>query len=331
MKRILITGGAGYIGSVLTGKLLSRGFEVVILDTFFYTDIGISAHLQHPLLRVVKGDIRDLAALQASVSGVDAVIHLAALANDPSAELDPELTRQINLDSYPVLLNEALAAGAQRFINLSSIGVYGINYSNGVTEDDPVNPLTEYARCKAASELLVQQYNSNNFTTVSLRCGTVCGWSPRMRLDLSTNTLAAYAICNKKLTVWGGDQRRPQIHLEDVTDFIINLLSLAPEKIGGRIFNAAGHNTTVREIAETIKDVMNGELELNDGPARSDERSYQVNSDRIEKELGFKLSRTIKDAVVSIMQAHKNGLWSDPDDALYHNIKRMKSMRTTAA
>ncbi|MGH9872614.1 MAG: NAD-dependent epimerase/dehydratase family protein [Pyrinomonadaceae bacterium] len=331
MKRILITGGAGYIGSVLTSKLLTLGFELVVLDAFFYTNVGISALLHHPLLRIVKGDIRDLAALKTSLTGVDCVIHLAALANDPSAELDLKLTRQINLDSYLPLLETAVSAGVQRFINLSSIGVYGINYSNGVTEDDPVNPLTEYARCKAMSEALVKQSNTREFTTVSLRCGTVCGWSPRMRLDLSTNTLAAYAICNKKLTVWGGDQQRPQIHLEDVTDFIIKLISVPAEKIGGRVFNAAGYNTTVRNIAETIKAVMNGELELISGPARSDERSYRVNSDRIANELGFKMTRTIKDAVVDIVRAHENGLWSDPDDALYHNIKRMRSMKVAAA
>jgi len=330
MKRILITGGAGYIGSVLTSKLLKLGFEIVVLDTFFYTDIGVRSLLDHPSLSVVKGDIRDRSALKASLNGVDCVIHLAALANDPSAELDPKLTRQINLDSYPALLDAAVSAGVERFINLSSIGVYGINYQKGVTEDDPVNPLTEYARCKALSEAIVKQHNSDRFTTVSLRCGTVCGWSPRMRLDLSTNTLAAYAICNKKLTVWGGDQERPQINLEDATDFIVNLLSVSSEKIGGRIFNAAGHNTTVREIAETIKEVMNGELELTSGPARNDERSYNVNSDRIAKELGFKMTRTIKDAVLDIVLAHERGLWSDPDEALYHNVKQMRSMRAAA-
>jgi len=329
MKRILITGGAGYIGSILTNKLLKLGFEVVVLDTFFYTDIGLSNLVNHPLLRVVKGDIRDPGALKTGLTGVNCIIHLAALANDPSAELDLTLTRQINLDSYPALLDEAVSAGVERFINLSSIAVYGINYKEGVTEDDSVNPLTEYARCKALSEAIVKQYNSKTLTTVSLRCGTVCGWSPRMRLDLSTNMLAAHAICNKKLTVWGGDQKRPQIHLDDVTDFIIKLLSVSAEKIGGRLFNAAGYNTTVREIAETIKEVMNGELELTSGPARNDERSYHVNSDRIVNELGFEMTKTIKDAVVEIVRAHENGLWIDPDDVLYHNVKRMSSLRVT--
>jgi nucleoside-diphosphate-sugar epimerase len=331
MKRILITGGAGYIGSILTSKLLKLGLEVIVLDTFFYTDIGLSTLRDHSLLRVVKGDIRDLSALKTSLRGVNCIIHLAALANDPSAELDPKLTRQINLDSYPALLDEAVAAGVERFINLSSIAVYGINYNDDVTEDDPVNPLTEYARCKALSEAIVKEYNTRKLTTVSLRCGTVCGWSPRMRFDLCTNMLSAYAISNKKLAVWGGDQKRPHIHLADVTDFIIKLVSVSGEKIAGRLFNAAGYNTTVQEIAEIIKDVMNGELELTTAPARNDERSYHVNSDRIVDELGFKMTKTIRDAVVEIVSAYENGLWIEPAAPLYHNVKRMSSMRVTAA
>ena len=330
MKRILITGGAGYIGSLLTGKLLKLGFEVVVFDAFFYTDIGISTLCDQPALGVIQGDIRDRAALQTSLANVDCVIHLAALANDPSAELNPTLTRQINLDSYPVLLDESLRAGVRRFINLSSIAVYGINYDNNVTEDEPLNPLTEYARCKAMSEAVVKQFNSDTFTTVSLRCGTVCGWSPRMRFDLCANTLAAYAISRKKLTVWGGGQKRPQIHLDDVTDFIVELMAVPAAKIGGRIFNAAGYNTTVQEIAETIKDVLGGDLELADGPARNDERTYQVSSERLAKELGFSMKKTIRDAVIEIMNAYRNGWWSNPDDSIYHNVQKMKAMESAA-
>ena len=331
MKRILITGGAGYIGSVLTAKLLQLGFEVVVLDTFLYTDVGIRTHLDRPSLRIVKGDIRDRPALTASLTGTDSVIHLAALANDPSAELDPKLTREINLDSYPMVLDEAVAAGARRFINISSIGVYGINYDNNVTEDASLNPLTEYARCKAKSEQIVKQYHSDKLTTVSLRCGTVCGWSPRMRFDLCTNTLAANAISTKQLTVWGGEQKRPQIHVEDVTDFIIQLLAVPAAQLGGRTFNAAGNNTSVQEIAETIKDVLGSDLELISGPARSDERTYHVSSARIARELGFSMKKTIRDAVVDIMNAYQTGLWTNPDDPIYHNIRRMKAMGSAAS
>lgn len=152
MKRILITGGAGYIGSVLTRKLLALDYQVTILDNFMITEAGLKDLWGHPRLRIIKADIRDVASLKESLAGVEFVIHLAAIANDPSAALDLQLTRQVNLESYPFLLDQAVEAGVKRFINLSSIGVYGINFSNNVTEEDPINPLTEYASCKAKAK-----------------------------------------------------------------------------------------------------------------------------------------------------------------------------------
>jgi nucleoside-diphosphate-sugar epimerase len=325
MKKILITGGAGYIGSVLTRKILTLGYEIVVFDACFYTDMGLRA-IRDPSLKIVRGDLRNTSLLRESLTDIDCVIHLAAIANDPSAELDVELTRQVNLESYCVLLAEAANAGVQRFINMSSISVYGINFNGQATEDDSLNPLTEYAACKAKSEAIVQQHNSNQFTTVSLRCGTVCGWSPRMRFDLCANTLAAYAIVNRNLVVWGGAQRRPQVHIDDITDLITRLLTVSSDKIGGRIFNAAGYNVTVSEVAEIIKEEMQGELEITSVPARSDERTYQVSSEKIIRELGFMMTRTVRDAVADIKKAYQDGFWRDPYDSLYHNVKRMKSM-----
>jgi nucleoside-diphosphate-sugar epimerase len=326
MKRILVTGGAGYIGSALTRKLLELGYEVVVLDALIFGPASLKQIENNPRLKLINADIRDSAALRSSLTGVDGVIHLAAIANDPSAALDPELTRQINLDVYPALLRESAAAGAGRFINMSSISVYGVNDDDNLTEDDPINPLTEYAVCKARSEMIVRDHHRNTFTTVSLRAGTVCGWSPRMRFDLCANTLAAYAVANKKLTVWGGDQKRPQIHIGDLTDFLVALLTLSADKIGGKTFNAAGQNISVGEVARTIHDVMGGQIELASGPPRADERSYHVSSEKLSRELGLKPKRNVKDAVVEIIDAHKQALWSDPDDSLYHNVKRMVSM-----
>jgi len=331
MKRILVTGGAGYIGSVLTRKLLKLGYEVIILDAFVYTDIGIRGLRPHSSLHIINADICDVASLKQSLLDIDCVVHLAAIANDPSAELDVALTRRVNLDIYPVLLNAAIKAGVQRLINMSSIGVYGINLNHNVTEEAPLNPLTEYSRCKAKTETIVEQYNSDKFTTVNLRAGTVCGWSPRMRFDLSTNTLTAYAIVNKKLAVWGGEQWRPQIHIDDLTDFLVELLAIPSEKIGGKVFNAAGYNATVMEIAETIKGVLNGELELTRTPARSDERTYHVSSEKLARELNLTSKRNIRDAVVEILAAYQNGLWKNPDDFLYHNVKRIVSMENTVS
>jgi nucleoside-diphosphate-sugar epimerase len=329
IKKIVVTGGAGYIGSILIPKLLAKGYEVKIYDNLTYTDIGIKDLLENKMLTLVKADIRDTDSLKEAFFDMDCIIHLAAISNDPSAELDQDLTKKINYEAYHSIIKEAKAAGISRFINPSSIGVYGINFDNNVTENDPVNPLTEYARCKVKSELLIKEQSSADFTTVSLRCGTVCGWSPRMRFDLSVNTLTAVALNNKQLTVWGGKQMRPQIHIDDITDFFVTLISIPSEKINGRIFNAAGNNTAVMQIAETIKKVLNNDLELINAPPREDERSYHVNSDLIKKELNLFPKKTIENAVEDIVKAYNEKKWANYLDPLYNNVKQIKERKLT--
>jgi len=240
--------------------------------------------------------------------------------------LNPKLTRSINLDPYPSLLEASARAGAQRFINASSISVYGINHSARVTEADAINPLTEYGQCKAESENIVKAANRPGFATVSIRWGTVCGWSTRMRFDLCLNTLTAQAVAKQKLMVWGGAQQRPQVHIDDVTECIAGLLAAPADRIGGRVFNFAGQNLTVKQIGETIKKLLGEGVTLSAGPARADERSYHVSSDRIAAELGFTPQREISDAAGEIIAAYKHGLWSNPDDPLYHNVEQMKLM-----
>ena len=319
-----MTGGAGYLGSVLVPKLLESGLSVRVFDNFTYGDAGLRDIVKNPELEIIEGDIQSGSEVQNAVKDMDCIIHLAAISNDPSAELDPALTRKINYDAYPIILNAGKNAGVQRFINPSSIGVYGINFDSNVTEKDPVNPLTEYARCKVDSELLVQQYSSKYFTTVSMRCGTVCGWSPRMRFDLSVNTLTAVAITQKQLTVWGGKQMRPQIHIGDITDFFLALVRMDAAKINGKIFNAAGYNMLVMETAEIIKNVLGNSIELICAPPRNDERSYHVNSDRIGYELGLVPRRSIEDAVRSILEAYEQKKWVDHLDPAYNNVIKIK-------
>ena len=325
IKTVLVTGGAGYIGSVLCPKLLKHNYKVIVYDCLFYGNSGLKSILNHPNFTLIQGDIRDIESLSKTLSNVDCVIHLAAISNDPSAELDTEITRQVNYLAYQPLIDACKAQGVKRFINSSSIGVYGINYDNNVTEDEPLNPITEYAKCKALTEEIVRQSASSDFTAVSLRCGTVCGWSPRMRFDLSVNTLTAIALQNNELTVWGGDQRRPQIYIEDVTDFFVALLTIDSAKINGRIFNAAGHNYKISDLSLAIKEVLGGNMVLKQMPPRADERSYHVNSDRIKNELGLAPKHDIKDAIISIYNAYKEKLWSDYTSADYNNVKKITS------
>lgn len=325
LKNILVTGGAGYIGSVLVPKLLANNYHVKVYDNFSYTDIGLQPVISHPYLTIIHADIRDEEKINEAVKNTDCIIHLAAISNDPSAELDQALTREINYNAYSIILNASKKHSVKRFINSSSIGVYGINFDNNVTEDIETNPLTEYARCKVKSEKLVKEFSSSDFTTVSMRCGTVCGWSPRMRFDLSVNTLTAIALQHKELTVWGGEQRRPQIYIEDVTDFFIELVTIDSEKINGKIFNAAGHNYKISDLAEAIKKTIDSNLIIKNMPARADERSYHVCSDKIKNELGLYPKYDITDAIKSIYDAYKQNLWTDYTSADYNNVKKITS------
>lgn len=323
-KRILVTGGAGYVGSILTEKLLERGYRVVVLDNFVFTDMGIRYLFGHPNLAVIEGDIRDARAVKEAMNEVESVIHLAAIANDPSGELNPGLTRSTNFRAYPLILKQAKNAGVRRFVNASTFGVYGIKYEPNVTEDLPLEPLKEYSICKAKSEEITKEFNSPDFITTSLRCATVCGWSRRMRFDLIVNTLTSHALLYKKITVFGGDQQRPQIHIQDITDYFVELVTVPSNLIGGEVFNAGGQNASILDIAETIRAVIGEEIEIENTPPRDDERSYHVTSEKIARTLGFRPKRTIHEAVRDITQAYRQGLWRDPLDSIYHNVKRMK-------
>jgi nucleoside-diphosphate-sugar epimerase len=323
VRNVLVTGGAGYIGSALLPKLIGKGYRVTVLDSLAYSDAGIRPFYEHERFRLIVGDIRDAGKVRVAMEGQHAVVHLAAISNDPSAELDARLTQSVNLEAYAGLLSEAKRAGVRRFINSSSIGVYGINFEKEVTENDSVNPLTEYARCKVESEKLVRAAATDDFVTVSLRCGTVCGWSPRMRFDLSVNTLTAVAMHSPTLTVWGGEQSRPQIHIDDITRYFVELLHLPGEKLNGKIFNAAGQNVTVMQIATAIRDAIGKSLELVSAPPRADERSYRVDSGLIRATLGLFPQLGIKEAIQEIVDAHRRGLWTDHRDPLYNNVGRL--------
>lgn len=325
--RLLVTGGAGYLGSGLVTALLAQGREVVVLDDLTFGTVGLVGVLDHPNLRLVEADVRDVSAVRAAVRGVEAVFHLAAIANDPSGDLDTALTRSVNLESHGPLLEESRAAGARLFVHASSFSVYGVNVTANITEDDPLNCQREYSRCKAESEVLVRSFASSRFTTVNLRLATLCGWSPRMRFDLIANWLLAQAQVQRRIVVLGGEQQRPHIHIDDVRELMMQLLAVPSTAINGEVFNTGGENNSIRQLAEQARDVVEqdgrGAVELDFQPARDDERSYHVSSDKLEHVLGFRARRPVHQAMTEIAAAYRRGEWTNPQEPAYHNLQQL--------
>jgi nucleoside-diphosphate-sugar epimerase len=267
-----------------------------------------------------------------AVRGADAVIHLACISNDPSVELDPDLSKSVNLDSFGPTVKAAKEAGVGRFIFASSGSVYGVSDSPQVTEDHPLVPVSLYNKYKAACEPLLFAEQSPTFTTVAVRPATICGYSPRQRLDLTVNILTNHAVNNGKITVFGGVQMRPNLHMQDMVDLYCLLLEVPDEKIAGQIFNAGYQNYSVAETAEVVRKVVQEELpekgaiEIVTTPS-DDIRSYRINSDKIQRVLGFVPRHTIEDGARDLIRAFKAGKLPDSmSDTRYSNIKTMKAV-----
>ena len=321
-KKIFITGGAGYVGAMLVPRLLELGNSVTVLDLMWYGEDVIDAH---PNLVMVKGDIRDQELLRRIIPGHDSVIHLACISNDPSFEMDPKLGESINLDAFQPLVEISRASGVNRFIYASSSSVYGVKSEPNVSEDMSLEPLTDYSRFKAECEKILANYQSPEFTTVTIRPATVCGYSRRQRLDVVVNILSNLAFHKRKITVFGGKQLRPNIHIADMVEAYVVLLNAPKELIAGEIFNAGYENQSVEELANSVRDVMGEDVELVTSPT-DDNRSYHISSQKISKVLGFVPSHTIKDAIVDMKQALESGLLPNSlTDDKYFNIKRMQS------
>ena len=329
---VAVIGGAGYVGAVLVPRLLEEGYRVRVFDLFIYGEEALAGVRDNPRLEMIKGDVRDLAAVQAAVRGADAVIHLACISNDPSVELDPDLSKSVNLDSFGPTVKAAKEAGVRRFIFASSGSVYGVSDSPQVTEEHPLVPVSLYNKYKAACEPLLFAEQSPTFTTVSVRPATICGYSPRQRLDLTVNILTNHAVNNGKITVFGGVQMRPNLHMHAMVDLSCLLLTVPAEKIAGQIFNAGYQNYSVAETAEVVRKVVceelpeKGEIEIVTTPS-DDIRSYRINSDKIQRVLGFVPKRTIEDGARDLIKAFKAGKLPDSmSDTRYSNIKTMKAV-----
>lgn len=332
MRKIFVTGGAGYVGCVLIPKLLASGYEVIVYDLLLFGSLGLP---KHPKLKVVEGDIRDTAWMTAHLDGAEYFLHMACISNDPSFELQPDLSRTINYDCFEPLVVASKERGVKRFIYVSSSSVYGVSDAPEVTEEHPLVPLTDYNKYKGLCEPLLLKYQSLGFTTTIIRPATVCGYSPRMRLDLTVNILTNLAVRKGVITVFGGKQMRPNIHVEDLAELYIQLLELPETMIAGQIFNAGYQNHTVEDLALMVKKIVEQEMPEK-APIRietsssNDLRSYHVSSKKIAQKLGFVPKRSVEDAVRDICLAFKAGrLPNSLEDDNYFNVKAVKKLCLT--
>ncbi len=326
--RLFIPGGAGYVGSKLVPALLNAGHQVVVYDLFLYGESVFDELKKHPNLKLIKGDIRDLIAMEAGLQGCDAVIHLACISNDPSFELNPSLGKSINLDAFEPFVLLAKKHKIQRFIYASSSSVYGVKAEANVVEEMPLEPLTDYSRYKAECEKILLKHASNDFICTVLRPATVCGYAPRQRLDVVVNILTNLAYHTGKVKVMGGDQMRPNIHIDDMVDAYLHVLASPKEIVQKEIFNVGYHNHTVLQLGQMISALVGKKrpVELIVEPT-NDHRSYHVSSDKISKKLNFVPKRSIESAVQDLLLAFESGkLPNSLDDMRYFNIKTMKAV-----
>lgn len=330
-KNILVTGGSGYCGSLLTPQLLDAGYNVTVFDILYFGDSFLPKDNRR--LKIIEGDIRDVSKLATALKGQDAVLSLACISNDASFELDERLSTTVNLDAFEPMVMAAKKAGVKRFAYASSSSVYGVSDKPDVTEDHPLVPLTLYNKYKGMCEPLLFKHTDDNFTGVAFRPATVCGYAPRLRLDLSVNILTNHAVTNNKITVFGGSQLRPNLHIQDYVDLCKLLLTAPTEKIANQIFNCGYQNMTIMDIAHLAKKVVEQEfpekvpIEIVTTPS-DDNRSYHINSDKIRKVLGFTPKHTIEEAVLDLCRAFREGKIADSfTNDRYYNVRTLKKLK----
>ena len=329
-KKIFITGGAGYCGSLLVPILLDLGHQITVYDIMFFSDNYLPKNNKN--LQIIKGDIRDSKKIEHECKNHDIFINLACISNDASFELDESLSTSINLHAFEPMVKAAKKSGIKRFIYASSSSVYGVSKERNVTEDHALVPLTLYNKYKGMCEPLLLKHTDNNFTGVIFRPATVCGYAPRLRLDLSVNILTNHAISNGKITVFGGDQLRPNLHVKDYCNAVLALINAEDSKIKNQIFNVGYQNLSIREISVIVKKVV----EINfterknikiDETESNDNRSYHINSEKIKKILNFEPKLTIEDAVNDLCKQFKlRTIKNSLDNDIFYNVRTLKKI-----
>ena len=332
-QHILVTGGAGYIGSLLCPSLLEDGYAVTAYDTCYFGKDFLP--LDHPDFTLIEGDIRDTGKLGSVCKGADIVVNLACISNDASFELDENLSTSINMDAFEPMVIAAKKAGVKRFVYASSSSVYGVSDAPDVTEEHALVPLTLYNKYKGLCEPLLKKHTDDDFIGVIFRPATVCGYAPRLRLDLSVNILTSHAVNNGKITVFGGDQLRPNLHIKDYIDAVRLLMTAPADKVADETFNIGFENMSIMDIAKLAKKVVEEEFpdleDINIVTTPSDDnRSYHINSDKVAKVLGFRPQYSVKDAIRDLCAAYKAGLIPDAmTDDKYYNVRTLKKNRVS--
>ncbi len=323
-KSVLVTGGAGYVGAILVPFLIENGYSVDVLDLFMYKeDLFNEKDINNGLITIHKGDIRDQKLFRKAVRGKDIVIHLACISNDPSFDLNPDLGKSINLDCFEPMVKISREEGVSRFIYASSSSVYGVKEESNVHEDMKLEPLTDYSKFKAECEVILSKYASEDFTVTTVRPATVCGYSPRQRLDVIVNILTNHAYFNRKIKVFGGDQKRPNIHIKDMVRVYLALMEAPKEKVNGEIFNAGIDNHTLSKQAQITQRIVGNDVEI-EKVETNDNRSYHISSEKIKNILGFQFQYSIEDAVKDLVEAFKEEKLKDTfKNKSYYNIQTM--------
>ena len=330
MTHICVLGGGGYVGSLLCPQLLADGHKVTAFDIGYFGD-DFLPH-DNPDFTFIRGDIRKVDDLKPAFEGAEVVINLACISNDASFVLDEALSTTINLDAFEPMVVAAKEAGVRRFVYASSSSVYGVSDQPDVKEDHPLVPLTLYNKYKGMCEPVLFKHQSDDFVCVVIRPATLCGYAPRQRLDLSVNILTNHAVTNGKITVFGGSQLRPNLHVQDMCDLYRLLVGIEAEKIAGQTFNCGYENMSIMDIAKMVKTIVEeempelGEIEIVTTPS-DDLRSYHINSDKIHEHIGFKPSHSIEDAVRDLCKAFKAGKLPDSmTNDWYYNVKTLQNL-----
>lgn len=322
--KILIIGGGGYVGTKLTELFLKKNYFVTIYDLLIYGEDKINKNKN---LKIVKGDVRDLNSLKKTIKDQDIVIHLACISNDPSFELDPNLGKSINFDFFEGLVDLAKKNYVKKFIYASSSSVYGIKKEKNVTEEMPLNPLTDYSKFKVECEKVLLKNKTSDFVVSVVRPATVCGYSKRLRLDLIVNLFTNIAFHNNEITIFGGEQLRPNVHIDDMCAAYLHLVNCKKELINGEVFNVGIDNLSIKQIAELVKKNIPKKIEIKKIDT-NDNRSYHISSEKIKLKLGFSFNKTVEDAIKDLVFAFRNKQVINPlTNTDYFNIKKMQEIK----